>query len=200
MLAIRLSDRPGSVNEKDGQLLVGRFPQAEEPFLGNRAHPFTTPDPRLKTELAICLQMRFSLELIYSSHQISEFLSVTGVMLFRNGFVAERSFGVGSLVRSSVPGNYETNSCFHTAGRLEFCMLDTGYSSNLHRPGQCAPRPEGHQEAAKSAKQGSQETAESNEEIREGATEGGQKGSTSRLNPRYEWHVPGVTKQRHTFP
>src|ERR1019366_5418750 len=81
---------------------------------------------------------------------------------------------------SSVRRRYDkTNCCFHAADRLECCMVNTGSSSTHQCRRKCTPVPVG-QDAAKNVKEGRQETAESNEEIREGATEGGQEGAKSR--------------------
>jgi hypothetical protein len=58
-------------------------------------------------------------------------------------------------------------------------MFDTGPRPTHHYRGKYAPVPAGGKAAAKNAKEGRQETAESNEEIRKGATEGGQEPESS---------------------
>jgi hypothetical protein len=74
----------------------------------------------------------------------------------------------------------ETNRCLHTAGRVEFCILDAGESSKQRGQRICPPVSDRSQETAKTAKEGGQETTESNEEVREGTAEGRQKGESRR--------------------
>jgi len=73
-------------------------------------------------------------------------------------------------VKRKIPD--EPNFCFHATGRLECFWVDTGSSPRYRRCRICAPIPKGEQE-------GSQGTAESMEEIGEGAAEGAQKDESS---------------------
>jgi hypothetical protein len=76
---------------------------------------------------------------------------------------------------SAVRRDCETNCRLHSAaGRPERYSVHTRSSSAHQYRGKYAAVPEGSQAAEKSAEEDVKETAESNEEIREGATEGRQ--------------------------
>jgi hypothetical protein len=92
-----------------------------------------------------------------------------------------------------IRGHYETNSCFRSFGRFESRLVDAGSSSNLQRPRQRPPCPEGRPEATKSLRQDSRETAESRQQISQGATQGRQTRATPRINP-------ATSQSGKTFP